>query len=477
MPLVERVYDNSDTFTVPPLMQDGLWFISFECWGGGAGGGASDNANNIQGVGGGGGAYGYGFMANVRAGDVFTIGVGSAGAATAGTHGEEGQWGGDTIVTRGATYICGAGGGHGRLGSTAGIALGYETVKRAGGDGAACTAGRGSGGGGGSGANGGAGGNGADSATTATGGAGGTGGAVGDTGKPAASGGMGASDAAAAQAGLIPGGGGGGAITTAAGAVGGKGRVILRFWAGVSVATVTFATPGGFSWRVPPNVGFVQITCVGGGGAGASNSGTHTGGGGGGGAYSLIDGVAVTAGSLITGFVGAAGKVGGASASASTAVVAGVTVCSADYGGPGTGAGAGGTGGLIAAGIGSSKASGGDGGVSGADYGGGGGAGAAVGNGPNAAANIGGQTAWNVDARRRANGADSQQAVSNQAQAGVSYGGGGGGGADKIDCLTGADGTTGVVIITYTIENPTPLGPGGATRPGSLPRPNGRGGR
>ena len=101
------------------------------------------------------------------------------------------------------------------------------------------------------------------------------------------------------------GGGGGGAAPGGTAGAGGKGAVRIKY----ASSTLTYTTPGTYTWTVPAGVtSLSEIVCISGGGSGHKDStGDDEGGGGGGGAYAYNTEVSVTPGATLTIKVGAGG--------------------------------------------------------------------------------------------------------------------------------------------------------------------------
>lgn len=485
--MAEEIHNSSTTWECPPWVTS----VEVECWGGGGGGGSGDQSQNDSGSGGGGGAYSKETV-SVTPGNTYTVTVGVAGTAGVGD-GVAGGAGGDTWFSTSGTVLAkgGAGGaGSGPSGGAGGTAAsGVGTTKFSGGAGGNGNLSGGTGGGGGS--------------SAGTGGIGGTGqasGSGGAGGTPPAGGGAGgdgqvSGGTPAAESGFAPGGGGGGGESTSgdgSGAAGAAGRVrlvyadpppgraahrhadgrladvhprALRHDASlrhvappVPTETVQETFDATDSWTCPEGVFSVNAECWGGGGGGGRGSSVFefSGYGGGGGAYSLGT-VAVTPGNVYTVTVGAAGAAGtssnGGAGGDSHFLDASTVMAKGGSGGGAGGAGGGATaGGQAAAGVGSTKFSGGTGGIrgdEGAGHGGGGG-GSSAGTGANGGNGANGTTGGGAGGTPPAGGGAGGNggAVNAVGSAGSAPGGAGGGGGATGD-RAGAAGAAGRVVLTY----------------------------
>lgn len=217
---------NADgTFVVPA----GVTSITVQAFGGGGGGGGNFTSR----PGGGGGAFASSVI-SVTPGTSYSITVGAGGAA--GTSGNDGVNGGNSIF--GANLVVAAGGGGGTsVAGTAGLAsASIGTTTRSGGAGGVQTNNNdGSGGGGGAANASNAGGTGGSTNSDNSGGAGGT--SVSGTG----TGGAGAGRRGTASNGNAPGGGGGGRPSQGTGGSGADGRVIVT-WTCSNVSFSNFST-------------------------------------------------------------------------------------------------------------------------------------------------------------------------------------------------------------------------------------------
>lgn len=235
--------------------------------------------------------------------------------------------------------------------------------------------------------------------------------------------------------------------------------LLLALLAGSAEAvTDTFTASG--SWIAPPGVTSVTVEVWGGGGAGGGNpTNTDGGGGGGGGGYSKTVGIAVTPGTSYAvnvglggvGAVGASGVDGLDSwfSTPATILAKGGTGGQRPVGGAG---GVRGLGGAAAAGIGTTRFSGGDGGTGrNSNTGRGGPGGSSAGT---AANGTSGALVWTTAtaAAPPAGGGIGGNGGNANRQNGFApasgYGGGGGGGAEQN--TAGGNGADGVVVITYT---------------------------
>lgn len=101
------------------------------------------------------------------------------------------------------------------------------------------------------------------------------------------------------------GGGGGGNAPGGSGGAGGAGAARIKYGS----TTLTYTTPGTFTWTVPSGVTSLdEVVCISGGGSGHKDAnGDDEGGGGGGGAYAYDVDVPVTPGAVLTIVVGSGG--------------------------------------------------------------------------------------------------------------------------------------------------------------------------
>jgi hypothetical protein len=101
------------------------------------------------------------------------------------------------------------------------------------------------------------------------------------------------------------GGGGGGCAPGGTGGAGGNGAVRIKYGS----STLSYTSPGSYSWTVPVGVtSLSEVVCIGGGGSGAKDpTGDDHGSGGGGGGYAWTSDVPVTPGATLTIVVGSGG--------------------------------------------------------------------------------------------------------------------------------------------------------------------------
>jgi hypothetical protein len=210
------------------------------------------------------------------------------------------------------------------------------------------------------------------------------------------------------------------------------------------MAVDIYATPGTYTFTVPPAVTLITVECIGGGGGGASRNNVGAGGGGGGGAFATSN-ISVIPGATYSIIVGSGGNPnddGVDSSFGTTTVVA--------KGGKGVALNVttGGLGGTTAASTGTTKYAGGAGrNGSLGNFGGGGGGGAgSTGAGTTATTGTGG--AGNSPG---GNGGDGGISGLANGVYGSKFGGGGGGSiVISTGTGTGGRGAEGVVILTYT---------------------------
>lgn len=241
------------------------------------------------------------------------------------------------------------------------------------------------------------------------------------------------------------------------------GLVILFIALMLSVFSAQAATDiytASTTWTAPAGVTSVDVEVWGGGGAGGGqNSNSDGGGGGGGGAYSKVLGIAVTPGNTYTvtvgaGGVGVAGGTGGSGGDSYFINAATILAKGGTGGAPSTGTPpAGGAGGAVASGVGTTKFSGGNGGQGrNSNTGQGGPGGSSAGTAANGAS---GPSPWSTLTAAAApagggiggNGGGS----GNNGSVPASGNGGGGGGSGDGTNKTGGDGADGQVILTYVL--------------------------
>jgi hypothetical protein len=238
-------------------------------------------------------------------------------------------------------------------------------------------------------------------------------------------------------------------------------------WAATS--TVTFGTPGNYTWKCPAGINYITVQCWGGGGAGGggiggSGASRNEGGGGGGGAYASST-VSVTPGTSYSIVVGAGGistsnayTSVGDSSFASTVVVAKAGGNGQGFSSGNAQSGTGGNPGLASASTGTTKNDGGTGenGVAGSsNYGGAGGSSAGTGL-PGATST----SSTGIHATPPAGAGAGGDGGQNGAAAGgnASNPGGGGGGANMAtSARNGGSGGAGQVSITANVG---PFAPG-----------------
>lgn len=217
----------------------------------------------------------------------------------------------------------------------------------------------------------------------------------------------------------------------------------------VQAATVTFTSPGAWTWTAPAGVTSATVEAWGGGGAGGGATGNPAKGGGGAGGQYARKLVAVTPGASYAIAVGAGGNAGtgngpagGDSRFATTTVVAkgGAGGTGATNGAAGAGSATSGVGDIVYSG-GSGSAGNGSAGTGGA---GGGGAGSSGAGG--AATDLAGGSGTTTGGGNGGDGLSSRGTGNNGTAAG---GGGGGGYATSSTDRNGGDGADGQVVITY----------------------------
>lgn len=465
------------TWTAPA----GVTSINVQLWGGGGGGAATGVANGSGG--GGGGAFTNSTIA-VTPGTTYTLQVGAGGAKGTGcatpTDGTDGtnSWFNDSTTLfanagKGGKAPVGAA-GLGGLGGTATSGAGITSYS--GGDGSvggtSIVLGPGGGGGGGSSAGTSANGvNGSPAVITAAQTLGGGGGIAPPGGGYGGQGGgyNNMNGLLNGVDGFAPGGGGGGAGNgsnpsciglNTDGGNGAHGRVII------TTGQTIFTQTG--SWTAPACISSVIVEAWAGGGAGGGNETTDDGGGGGGGgAYSksvvtVTPGqtYAVTVGTGGVGVAGGTGTNGGDSwfINATTILAKGGTGGNPPIAGA---SGIPGLGGSAAAGIGTTKYSGGDGGLGNdapVGFGGGGGSSAGytangtVGGDANALATVIIPAPGGIAPNGGGDGGDGQNTLlSGNGYSGFTPGGGGGGSSDieVAPGVSGGAGAGGKIILSY----------------------------
>lgn len=465
------------TWTAPA----GVTSINVQLWGGGGGGAATGVAN---GSGGGGGGAFTNSTISVVPGTTYTLQVGAGGAKGTGcaapTDGADGtkSWFNDSTTlfanpgTGGKAPL--AAPGIGGIGGAASVGAGITSYS--GGDGsvggASIVLSPGGGGGGGSSAGTSANGVNGDPAVAAAAQTLGGGGGIAPPGGGYGGQGGGYNNMNGLLNGVdgaVPGGGGGGAGNgsnpsciglNTDGGNGAHGRVII------TTGQAIFTQTG--SWTAPACISSVIVEAWGGGGAGGGNETTDDGGGGGGGgAYSksvipVTPGqtYAVTVGTGGLGVAGGIGTNGGDSwfINATTILAKGGTGGNPPIAGA---AGIPGLGGLAAAGIGTTKFNGGDGGPGNdapVGFGGGGGSSAGytadgtVGGDANALATVIFPAPGGIAPNGGGDGGDGQNTLlSGNGYSGFTPGGGGGGSSDieVAPGVSGGVGANGKIILSY----------------------------
>jgi hypothetical protein len=233
-----------------------------------------------------------------------------------------------------------------------------------------------------------------------------------------------------------------------------------------------FSTPGPFTWQAPPGVSTVDTEATGAGGTGGSTAAARQqGGGGGGGEYAAEPSLAVTAGNVYSGTVGAPAAV----VAAGTPGVSGSSTFTGDSATVTAHGGHGGVGGALTGaggspGSGSSNTdhnpggTGGTGNNSGDGAGGGGAGSAGSGSAGGSAPTAPGAGSAGTGSTPGANGGQGDPAGgAGPGSPGLSPGGGGGGSSSVDYAHPGGLGGAGQVKLTWNVSSPTSLTVSGTT--------------